>query len=71
MTDQKQLENVEYFNYLGTMVTNDVRRIHEIKSRIAIATFSKLKALFTSKLGLKFKEENIKMLHLEQRFVWC
>jgi hypothetical protein len=55
------------------MVTNDVRCIYEIKSRIAIvkATFSKLKALFISKLDLKFKEENIKMLHLGQSFVWC
>jgi len=73
MTDQKQLEKVEYFNYLGTMITNDARCIHEIKSRIAVAkaTFNKLKALFTSKLDLKFKEENIKVLHLVQRFVWC
>jgi hypothetical protein len=23
MIDQKQLENVEYFDYLGTMITND------------------------------------------------
>jgi len=73
MTDQKDLENVEYFNslYLGTLITNDARCIHEIKSRIAIAkaTLNKLKALFTSKLDLKFKEENIKVLHLEYNFV--
>jgi hypothetical protein len=25
MIDQKQLENVEYFNYLGSMITNDAR----------------------------------------------
>jgi hypothetical protein len=73
MTDQKQLENVEYFNYLGTMITNDARCIHEIKSRIDIAkaTFTKLKTLFTSKLDLKLKEENIKVLHLEHSFVLC
>jgi hypothetical protein len=35
--DQKQLENLEYFNYLGSMITNDVRCTHEIKSRIAMA----------------------------------
>jgi hypothetical protein len=23
--DEKQLENVEYFNYLGSMITNDAR----------------------------------------------
>jgi hypothetical protein len=25
MIDQKQLENVEYFNYLGSMITSDAR----------------------------------------------
>jgi len=55
------------------MKTNDERCTHEMKSRIAIAkaTFNKIKALFTSKLDLKFKEENIKVLHLEHNFVWC
>jgi len=55
------------------MITNDARCIQEIKSRIAMAkaTFNKLKALFTSILDLKFKEENIKVLHLEHNCVWC
>jgi hypothetical protein len=35
--DQKQLENEEYFNYLGSMITNDARCTREIKSRIAMA----------------------------------
>jgi hypothetical protein len=34
MTDQKQLDNTEYFSYLGSMVTNDARCTCEIKSRI-------------------------------------
>jgi hypothetical protein len=29
MIDQKQLENVEYFNYLGSMITNDARCTRE------------------------------------------
>jgi hypothetical protein len=37
MIDQKQLENVEYFNYLGSMITNDAQCTREIKSRIAMA----------------------------------
>jgi hypothetical protein len=37
MTDQKQLENVEYFKYVGSTITNDARGMLEIKSRIAIA----------------------------------
>jgi hypothetical protein len=52
MIDQKQLENVEYFNYLGSLITNGARCTHEIKSRIALAkaAFNKKKTLFTSKL---------------------
>ena len=52
MLDQKQLENVECFKYLGSMLTNDGKCTHEIKSRIAMAkaAFSKKKTLFTSKL---------------------
>jgi hypothetical protein len=37
MIDQKQSENVEYFNYLDGVITNDARRTSEIKPRIATA----------------------------------
>jgi hypothetical protein len=37
MMDQKQLENVEYFNYLGNIITNEARCTREVRSRIAIA----------------------------------
>jgi hypothetical protein len=66
MIDQKQLENVEYFNYLGSVITNDASCTCEIKSRIAMA-----KAAYNKKTGLKFKEETSKVLHLEHSFVWC
>jgi len=44
---------VEYFNYLGSLTTNDPRCASEIKTRIAVAkaAFSK-KALFISTLDL-------------------
>ena len=47
MIDQKQLENVECFKYLGSMLTNDGRCTCEIKSRIAMAkaAFDKKKIL--------------------------
>jgi hypothetical protein len=32
MIDQMQLENVEYLNYLGSMITNEARCTREIKS---------------------------------------
>ena len=64
MTDQKQLENVEYFNYFGSMITNYARYVRVAKFRIA-----RMKAFFKKKttgfshqqFGLKFKEENRKM----------
>lgn len=36
MIDQKQTQIVEYFNYLDSLIRNDARYIHEIKSRIAM-----------------------------------
>jgi hypothetical protein len=62
MIDQKQLENVEYFNYLGSMITNDARCTREIKSRIAMtrAAFNKKKALFTIKLDLNLRKKLVK-----------
>jgi len=35
--DQKQPENVECFNYVGSMITNDTTRTRDIKSRIDVA----------------------------------
>jgi hypothetical protein len=51
MLDQQQMENVVYFIYVGSMITNDTRYICEIKSRIAIAktAFNKKKAPLISK----------------------
>jgi hypothetical protein len=65
-TDQKQLQNVKCFRYLGSMLTDDGRCTCEIKSRIAMA-----KAEFNQQIGLKFEEETSEMLHLERGFVWC
>ena len=60
--DQKQLENVECFKYLGSMLTNDGRCTCEIKCRIAMAkaAFSKKKTLFTSKLDINLRKKLIK-----------
>jgi len=52
---QKQLENVESFTYLGSILTNDGRCTCEVKCRIAMAkdTFNKKRDLFTSTLDLE------------------
>jgi hypothetical protein len=50
MTDQKHLENVEYLNYVCSLISY-ARSTCEIKSTFAMAkvTFNKQKALGTSK----------------------
>ena len=62
MIDQKQLENMEYFNYLGGIITNDARCTCENKSRIAMgkAAFKRKKTLFTSKLDLNLRKKLVK-----------
>jgi hypothetical protein len=61
MIDQK-LENVEYFKYLGSMLTNDGRCTCKIKSRISMAkvTFNKKRAFLTSKMDLKVRKKLLK-----------
>ena len=73
MLDQKHLENVECFKYLGSMLTDGGRCTGEIKCRFAMAkaAFNMKKTLFNWHIGLKFEEEISKMLHLEHSFVWC
>ena len=62
MIGQKQLENVETFKYLGSILTNDGRCTCEIKCRTAMAkaAFNKKKALFTSTLDLELRKKLVK-----------
>jgi hypothetical protein len=65
MVEQKQLENVEYFDYLGSMITNDARCTREIKYRTVMAktaynsqkNLSPARRIFHQQIGLKFKGE--------------
>jgi hypothetical protein len=45
---QKELEILEYFNYMGSQISSDTRCAREIKSRTAVvkAQFRKKKNLF-------------------------
>jgi hypothetical protein len=58
ITDQKQPDNVEYFNYLGSMIKDDERCTLEIKCRIAMAQadFNKKKN-FHQQPGLTFTKK--------------
>jgi len=60
MIDQKQQpQNAEYFNYLGSIITNYAKCTLSIKSRVAMAkaAFYK-KTLFTSKFNLNLQGKN-------------
>ncbi len=73
MIGEKQLENVECFNYLGSMLTNDGRCKREIKSRIIMAkvAFTKKKTLFASKLDLDLRKKLIKCYIWRMALLWC
>jgi len=62
MMDQKPLENVESFKYLGSILTNDGRCICEIKCRIAVAktAFNKKRTLIPSTLDLELTKKLVK-----------
>ena len=67
--DQKR-QNVENFNYLGSIITNDAKGTREIKSGIGTAKAAFNKKNLHHHMELKFKEETSKLLHLEHSFVW-
>jgi hypothetical protein len=60
--NEKQLENVKCFKYLGSLLMDDGSCTCEIKSRIAMAkaAFNKKQNLFTSKLDLNLRKKLVK-----------
>ena len=56
--NQKQLENVEYFKYWGSVVRNYATCTLEIRARIVLTkvAFSRKKTLFTSNLDLNLRK---------------
>jgi len=70
--DQKQLQNVEYFKYLCSILTNDGRRTCVIHCRIAMAkaAFNKMSTLFTSTLDLELRKKLVKCYIWSIAFIW-
>jgi hypothetical protein len=61
MVNQRQLENVDYFYYLGSVITDDARCTFEIKLRVSMAKAAfkkKKKNLVTSQLELNIRKKN-------------
>jgi len=70
--DQNQMGNVKYFSYLGSMITNDAN-VHVIPNHVLMCvmyyhgkyTYSiQREDSLRQQIGLKFKQETSKMLHL-------
>jgi hypothetical protein len=59
MMGQTQMEYVEYFKYLCSVITNDARCTREIKSRIAMATatFIETKKSFHQHIEVKVRKK--------------
>jgi hypothetical protein len=66
MIHQKQPENAEYFNYLGSIIIKDARRTRELKSRNTMAkrAFNKTTALYGSKLDSDLRKK------LVEGYIW-
>jgi hypothetical protein len=63
LLDQKQLENLEYLNYLCSVITKDARCTRELRSSIALAKPSfnkKKKNPFISELELNLRKKLVK-----------
>jgi hypothetical protein len=63
MIDEKQMQCVEYFNHLRSLVS-DARCTRAIKPKFVMAKMElNNKNSFRRQIGLRFKEETIEMLH--------
>jgi hypothetical protein len=62
----KELQNVECFSCLGSLITNDARCTHGIKSIITIEKMAFNKKTFGRQTGYNISD----MPHLNNRFVW-
>ena len=64
--NNRELEEVDHFKYLGSVLTRDAYCTREIKMRIAIAkeAFNRKMSLMTSKLNIGLKKK------MDRCYVW-
>jgi hypothetical protein len=72
MMDRKHPENVEYFIYFGSLITNDATCAREIKSMIVMekAAFNKKEEYFHQQIEIKYIENTSKVLHWKYSLLW-
>ena len=67
------LQQVNRYNYLGTVITSDGRCLEEIRTRIAMAkvAFSKMKNILTNKkMSIETRKKSDEGIHRACSFVW-
>ena len=59
VVDEKSVEQVERFKYLGSLISQDGRCITDVKSRIAMAkeAFNRRKELLTKRMNIELKKK--------------
>jgi len=67
----KKLENVEYFNYLGSIITNNARWTLKLNPGLTWQKQHSTGRKLFSSVNWTFKEETSKVLRLGHNFVWC
>jgi hypothetical protein len=72
MIDKRQPENVEYFNYFGSMI-NAARSTEEIKSRIGTAKAAFNKKTFHKQINLNLRKRLVKcyIWSIYMHFIHC
>ena len=71
MIDQTQLEKVEYFNYLDSIIPNDARCNVTLNTGLPWQKAAINKETLQQQSGLKFTENNSEELEFEHRTIGC
>jgi hypothetical protein len=73
MIDKKQPENVDYFSYLGSLITtNDARCTRDSKSRLPLhKQHSASRTISAPSTALQFKQQTSTVLLLGHGVGWC